>query len=109
MLKHADRLELVNRWLESKSIVVAQSASPYFDGVIIHEKGRLPFLVTQELFQNLTDNPDYYKYHFGGEVHLVFNFMENDRFVVYYHGAGHELNYTRVNQKDFTVTLSDFW
>ena len=100
MLKHADRLELVNLWLESKSIVVAQSASPYFDGVIIHEKGRLPFLVTQELFQNLTDNPAYYKYHFG---------EENDHFVVYYHGEGYELNYTRVNQKDFTVTLSDFW
>ncbi len=109
MLKHADRLELVNLWLESKSIVVAQSASPYFDGVIIHEKGRLPFLVTQELFQNLTDNPAYYKYHFGEVAHLVFNFMENDHFVVYYHGEGYELNYTRVNQKDFTVTLSDFW
>lgn len=109
MLKHADRLELVNRWLESKSLVVAQSASPYFDGVIIHEKERLPFLVTHGLFQIFTDNPDYYKYHFGGVAHLVFNFMENDHFVVYYHGAGYELNYTRVNQKDFTVTLSDFW
>lgn len=109
MLKHADRLELVNRWLESKSLVVDQSASPYFDGVIIHEKGRLPFLVTHGLFQNLTDNPDYYKYHFGGEVHLVFNFMKNDIFEIYYHEAGLELKYDLVPLQEFAVKLLDFW
>lgn len=108
MWKHVDRLERINHWLEGQALTVAQSASPYFDGVILRENIRLPFLVTHQLFKHLQENPEYYRYHFLGEAHLVFDFQNSHQFRVYLHKPHADLHYDLISEQNFSSTLSGF-